>query len=119
MNIKKLIGAALALPIAVGGLVAANAPHADAYTTPGCITRPEWKLIHQGQTRTRVHTLTGAWGSYAGDEYSLPGWKQYNYRPCRPYNEWSILTIAYQRDWNHVYRVDVAPFGKTAIWVHN
>ncbi|MGH3484796.1 MAG: hypothetical protein ACRDPQ_16375 [Nocardioidaceae bacterium] len=94
-------GAALAL----GSTVALSSP--AAADTPGCVTKTEFRKIHKGMKRERVHRIfdTNGRQTYTfwigGDHYSSR-----EYRACR-HPRWSLVSIDYKNA-----RVD----GKFAYW---
>jgi len=48
---------AAGLALALGSLVAATSPAAAAQDTPGCVTKKEYRKIHKGMTKKRVHRI--------------------------------------------------------------
>jgi hypothetical protein len=91
--------------LALGSIVAT--PNVASADTAGCVTKTEFRKIHKGMKRERVHRIfdTNGRQSYTfwigGDHYSGR-----TYRACR-HPQWSIVTVDY---------VNARVEGKFAYW---
>ena len=91
--------------LALGSVVFTSTP--VAADTPGCVTKTEFRKIHKGMKRERVHRIFDTNGRQTstfwigGDHYSSR-----DYRACR-HPRWSIVSVDYLNA-----RVD----GKFAYW---
>jgi hypothetical protein len=94
-------GAALAL----GSTIVASSP--ASADTPGCVAKAEFRKVHKGMKRERVHRIFDHNGRQSstywigGDHYSTR-----DYRACR-HPRWSLVSVDYVNG-----RVD----GKFAYW---
>jgi hypothetical protein len=62
---------AAGLALAVGGVAVTGGP--AAADTPGCVTKKEYRHIHKGMTKKRVHRIFDthrSWGSGGGAVYT-------------------------------------------------
>jgi|SRR5262245_31121647 hypothetical protein len=92
--IRPVAAAGTGLALAVGGVVAATSP--AAADTSGCVAKTEFRKVHKGMKRERVHRIfdTNGRQSYTywigGDHYSGR-----DYRACK-HPSWSLVSIDYE-----------------------
>jgi hypothetical protein len=74
---KKRVAASL-----VGAMLLLGAPSAAQAHTHRCVTRKEFRRVHKGDSKRRVHRIFDTRGLRV---YGNPGGR--NYRPCRRWNK--------------------------------
>ena len=64
--LRPVAAAGAGLALAVGGAVVTTSP--ATADTPGCVTKTEYRKIHKGMTKKRVHRIfdTRGWGADGG-----------------------------------------------------
>src|SRR5262245_29430318 len=61
--LRPLAAVGTGLPPAVGGVVVGASP--ATADTPGCHTKKEYRKVHKGMTKTRVHRIFSICGAYS------------------------------------------------------
>jgi|RhiMetdeSRZDD1v2_1073273.scaffolds.fasta_scaffold15004_14 hypothetical protein len=61
--LRPVAAAGAGLALAVGGIVVATSP--ASADTPGCVTKKEYRKIHKGMTKKRVHRIFDTRGWFA------------------------------------------------------
>lgn len=99
MNFARSIATAAVTLIASTGLVTLTAGPAAA-DTPGCVTRAEFRQVHDGMTKGLVHRIFDT----AGHRESIgSGGESREYRTCAG-NSYSYASVDYERR-NGAWRV--------------
>ena len=93
--LRPLAAVVTGLALAVGGVIVTAAP--ASADTPGCVTKKEYRRIHKGMTKKRVHRIFDtrrswfAGGSagvykrtYQSCDFQHAAWIQYKRRPNKP-----------------------------------
>jgi len=94
--------------VAVPSLAVTAPANADA-GSPTCITKAEWRKVHQGMSRARVQQITGVWGHITSSADYANGTRDIDvdYRQCRANgtraSSWDTTWMSYQ---NYHYNSD-------------
>jgi hypothetical protein len=88
-------GAALVITVAALG---AGTPSVAASYNSGCVTRSEYRRVHDGDSMGRVHRLFGSTGKKVA-EYSGYGYASQTrqYRVCS--SSWGLVMVNYDREY--------------------
>jgi len=86
--LRPLAAAGTSLVLAIGGVAVTAGP--AAADTPGCVTKKEYRKVHKGMTRERVHRIFDTRGWFAGGG---AGGFEHGYRGCLPRGH--VAYIAY------------------------
>ncbi len=97
---------AAGLALALGSLVVATSPAAAAQDTPRCVTKKEYRKVHKGMTKKRVHRIFDTRGRR--DAFAQSGGHTAEIRSYRTCSRFSAVSISYGDG-----RLD----GKSAVWV--
>jgi hypothetical protein len=96
--------------IALALVALALAPLAAA-DTPGCVTRSEYRAVHEDDSITRVHRIFDTDGRKIGGATGGGSSSQVRrYRTCRPH---SSVVIQYDRSRGTIWRLTA----KSAVWI--
>ena len=109
---KKFVLAATCAVTTLFGTTLLAAPAAQASGTPGCVTRAEYRHVHKGMTKVKVHQKFGT----AGKRMSRAASGGYvsevrTYRVC--HQRFSSIAISFSKNPGGVLRLDY----KSAVWV--
>lgn len=89
------------------GVAVVSVPAVAQADTPGCVTKREFRKVHNGMSKTRIHRILDTRGKQSsiftsgGDRY-----ESREYRSCRA-PSWSMVSVDYENN-----RVS----GKFAYW---
>jgi hypothetical protein len=109
-SLRITVAAFTAAAISSFGVVAV-APVALA-DTPGCVTHSEYRHVHKGMKKTRVHRIFDTIGHRDAIAHSGGYTSEIrSYKTCSPY---SAVSIAYDAGPNEPLRLSA----KSAVWVN-
>lgn len=92
--LRPFVAAGTGLALAVGGVAVTAGP--AAADTPGCVTKKEYRKVHRGMTKRRVHRIfdTRGWFAdggaggysrvYRSCDFQHAAFIEYKKRPGRP-----------------------------------
>ena len=106
--IKKMAAALAATAVASFGVVAL-APAASA-DTPGCVTRAEFRQVHKGMTKTRVHRVFDTSGRRQAIAHS--GGYTSEIRSYNPCSRYSAVSLGFDSGPGEPLRLNA----KSAVW---
>ena len=84
---------AAGLALALGSLVVATSPAAAAQDTPRCVTKKEYRNVHKGMTKKRVHRIFDTRGRR--DAFAQSGGHTAEIRSYRTCSRFSAVSISY------------------------
>ena len=97
---------AAGLALALGSLVIASTPATAAQDSPGCVTKQEFRKVHKGMTKSRVHRIFDNRGHRQA--FAQSGGHTAEIRSYRPCSRFSAVAVSYGYG-----RLDA----KSAVWV--
>jgi hypothetical protein len=107
---SKLIAVAASAVFVTGSAIALPAAHAEGGDQRPCVTRGEYRAVHKGMTKKKVHAIFDtrgkrqaiSWsGGYASEIRS--------YKTCSPY---SAVSVAYDKKPGRPFKLSA----KSAVW---
>lgn len=105
-SIKKAAAVVAASAAMAAGGVSVAAP-ADAVGSPGCVTRTEFRNVHQGDSQARVARVFGTWGKVTSRyEGSYIRSVDREYKVCN--SRWGWVDVSFENNWNGGSRVSLA-----------
>ena len=112
---RKALSTTIALTALLVGAQALPAAAAESDTRP-CVTKGEFRQIHKGMKRTRVHAILDT----AGRRDAIASSGGYvsevrSYRVCRPFNRYSAVSLSFGKVPGGAMRLEA----KSAVWMHN
>lgn len=106
---KTTIAIAASVLTMAGSLLTTAPASAD---TEGCVTRAEYRKVHRGDTKARVHRIFDTAGHR--DAISSSGGYRSEIRSYHTCSRFSAVSISWEKNGPSPWRLS----GKSAVWTH-